>query len=66
MLAGVIADVVGLSHGPMRTHSSELRAEAKVALDYFFEVGIFQQSTDYMPGSCLGLVRMSRCLPSLA
>ena len=39
VLAGAIADVVGPSYGPMRTHTPELRAEAKVALDYLFEVG---------------------------
>lgn len=37
VLAGAIADVVGPSYGPMRTHTPELRAEAKVALDYLFE-----------------------------
>ncbi|KAL4068184.1 ARM repeat-containing protein [Scleroderma citrinum] len=37
VLASAIADVVGPSEGPMRTYAPELRAEAKVALNYLFE-----------------------------
>ncbi|KAI6138113.1 hypothetical protein BKA82DRAFT_4250607 [Pisolithus tinctorius] len=37
VLASSMADVVGPSQGPMRTYTSEHRAEAKVALSFLFE-----------------------------